>query len=839
LAGLGVDGGNLALAEGVVQRVGDGRHTDAQARGRIAVDHQVHLQAFVLQVAGDVGKLRQLAEGVHQLVTPQRQQLRVRGGHAELVLGAAHTVFDGQVLHRLHKQADTHQLVDFRLQTRDDLGCAQVALAVGLEVDQQASAVEGRVIAIHTDVGRQAFHRRIRQDDFGQRLLALTHGRKGNRLRRLGNTLDHPRVLHREKALGHHQVQHHGKTQRGDGHQQGQRLVLEHPLQLAPVGFDHPVDPGAAGLVEAALFCLFRLTLEQPRAHHRREGQGHYQGNQDRHRQGDGKFAEQASHHIGHEQQRNQHRDQRKGQGNQGETNLLGALEGGGQGGLAFFDVPGDVLQHHDGIVHHKPGGDGQGHQREVVDGEPSQVHNAESAHQRQRYGDGRNNRGADPAQEQEGHHHHQGNGDQQFMLYVLDRGADGLGAVGEDGDVEAGRQIVGDARQQRLDAVHHLNDVGTRLALDVQQHRLVFIGPSREALVFGAVDDLCHIFKAQRRAIVVGQDQFGVLLGRDQLVVGVEHRHPGRAVEVTLGLVDVGRRDQGAHIRQVQAISRQGFGVDLDTHGLTLATSDADHADATDLGNFLRHARVDQVIELGQQHGLGADSQGQHRGIRRVDLVVHRRRRQVLGQQIGGGVDRGLHLLLGDIHINVEVKTQGQYRSAAGTGGRHLGQAGHLPELALKGRGNRAGHHVGAGAGVEGHHPNGRVIHLGQGRDRQQAVRDDAGQDNGQHAQRGGDRAKDKQPRQVHAPTFCALPASAPVSPFAAGLPCRCSVGVVGTSVLSLTTSISLPSLRRSVPSSTTRSPATKPSLITVFSPSVSPTTRGCTLTFLSPSSL
>ncbi len=133
-----------------------------------------------MQVTGDVGQFRQLAEGVHQFVTPQRQQLGVGRRHAELVLGAAHAVFNGQVLHRLHEQADTHQLVDFRLQARNHLGCAQIALAVGLEVDQQAPAVEGGVIAIHTDVGGQAFNGRIGQDHLRQLLLTLAHGGKRN-----------------------------------------------------------------------------------------------------------------------------------------------------------------------------------------------------------------------------------------------------------------------------------------------------------------------------------------------------------------------------------------------------------------------------------------------------------------------------------------------------------------------------------------------------------------------------------------------------------------------------------------------------------------------------------
>ncbi len=109
-------------------------------------------------------------------------------------------------------------------------------------------------------------------------------------------------------------------------------------------------------------------------------------------------------------------------------------------------------------------------------------------------------------------------------------------------------------------------------------------------------------------------------------------------------------------------------------------------------------------------------------------------------------------------------------------------------------------------------------VIDLGQRRHRQQPIGDDAGQDNGQHAQGGGYRAKDEQPREIHAPPFFALSVVAGVAALTADLPCRCSVGVVGTSWLSLTTSTSLPSFRRSVPSNTTRSPADRPSVTTVF---------------------
>ena len=78
LAGLGVDGRNLPLAEGVVQCVRDVRYRHPEARRGIAVDDQKHLQAFVLQVAGDIGQFWLVTQGRHQFLAPGTEQLRIR-----------------------------------------------------------------------------------------------------------------------------------------------------------------------------------------------------------------------------------------------------------------------------------------------------------------------------------------------------------------------------------------------------------------------------------------------------------------------------------------------------------------------------------------------------------------------------------------------------------------------------------------------------------------------------------------------------------------------------------------------------------------------------------------
>ncbi len=58
LVELGEHGRDLALAERVVERVVDGRGRDAEARGGVAIDHQMRIQAVVLLIGRDIAQLR-------------------------------------------------------------------------------------------------------------------------------------------------------------------------------------------------------------------------------------------------------------------------------------------------------------------------------------------------------------------------------------------------------------------------------------------------------------------------------------------------------------------------------------------------------------------------------------------------------------------------------------------------------------------------------------------------------------------------------------------------------------------------------------------------------------
>ncbi len=111
LVELGKDGGNLPLAERVVQRVVDQLRREPEARCSAAIDVQHRPQALILLIAGDVTQHRNVVEPLHQPLRPDGELLGIGILQGVLILRAADPVFDRQVLHRLHEQADA---VDFR-----------------------------------------------------------------------------------------------------------------------------------------------------------------------------------------------------------------------------------------------------------------------------------------------------------------------------------------------------------------------------------------------------------------------------------------------------------------------------------------------------------------------------------------------------------------------------------------------------------------------------------------------------------------------------------------------------------------------------------------------------
>ena len=130
--------------------------------------------------------------------------------------------------------------------------------------------------------------------------------------------------------------------------------------------------------------------------------------------------------------------------------------------------------------------------------------------------------------------------------------------------------------RQERLHPVGDLDDVRARLALHVEDDGALVVGPAGELRVLDAVDDVGDVGEAHRRAVRVGEDQRPEAVGLVELIVGRERVVLARAVEVALGLVDVGGDERAAHVLEGEARAGERRGIDLHAHRGLLAAVDA-----------------------------------------------------------------------------------------------------------------------------------------------------------------------------------------------------------------------------------------------------------------------
>ena len=126
------NGRDLALAKGIVERVIEYLRRDTEARGGAAVYHQARQQPLVLLIIGDIPQHRQGLELLHEPGCPFAELLGIGIFQTVLKLRPAYTVFDRQVLHRLHEQRDTFDFGQTWLESADHGTRAELAFLEGL-----------------------------------------------------------------------------------------------------------------------------------------------------------------------------------------------------------------------------------------------------------------------------------------------------------------------------------------------------------------------------------------------------------------------------------------------------------------------------------------------------------------------------------------------------------------------------------------------------------------------------------------------------------------------------------------------------------------------------------
>ena len=147
------------------------------------------------------------------------------------------------------------------------------------------------------------------------------------------------------------------------------------------------VDARQAHAGDGSLFAAFGAESEQPVGEGRNDGDRNDQRQEDRHRDRHRDIAEELTDLQFHDEHGNEDHHRRQGGNQHGTPDLRCALEGRLGGAQAAFAQAIDVLQHHDGGIHHHPDGEGQPRQGNHIDRTAQGRHGDEGADDRNRNG--------------------------------------------------------------------------------------------------------------------------------------------------------------------------------------------------------------------------------------------------------------------------------------------------------------------------------------------------------------------------------------------------------------------------------------------------------------------
>ena len=223
-----------------------------------------------------------------------------------------------------------------------------------------------------------------------------------------------------------------------------------------------------------------------------------------------------------------------------------------------------DVLDHHDGAIHHGADGDGDAPERHDVGVDPLQVHDDKGHQNGDGQGDDHHQRRAQVEQEGEADQHHHGKLLHQLAGEVIDGALDKVGAIVHGDHLHPLRQAAFQLGEPRLDPVDGVLGILAIAHDDNAAHHFPFaIELGDAAPHLGPGDHICHIPQQQRGAAHIGTERDLLqILDAFQIAVGAHHvlrfRHlddggAGLLIALLDGGLDKGERDAvGAQLVRV-----------------------------------------------------------------------------------------------------------------------------------------------------------------------------------------------------------------------------------------------------------------------------------------------
>ncbi len=340
-------------------------------------------------------------------------------------------------------------------------------------------------------------------------------------------------------------------------------------------------------------------------------------------------------------------------------------------------------LQDHDRAVDEEAEVDGA--ERHEIPGDAEEVHPEQRDAHRRGDADDHGERAADRAEEEPEHQRDDEHALDEVLQHGGDGAADEIGAVVDDVDGDAGRQLLLDLLDARAHVADHVAAVRAEEHHHDARHRLALALTRDDAVAERGRDlDLGDGAHEGRRAVVPGADDD---VGDLRLIA--EQPLPAYGVRLLAALdvaaadVEVGGAERLDHVGEREPVRLEPRAIDDDLELLELPAHrvDLDHAgDAAELGHDLP---VEQRAELHRRVVIGADDE-------LVDLAEPGGHRRELGL-LGGGRELGLdaaqaleHELPREPHVGRVVEDHGDGREPAARGAADLHAPGDAVERVL-----------------------------------------------------------------------------------------------------------------------------------------------------------
>ncbi|KAF5050563.1 hypothetical protein DSECCO2_428110 [anaerobic digester metagenome] len=491
-------------------------------------------------------------------------------------------------------------------------------------------------------------------------------------------------------------------------------------------------------IAEASGFFRFLAQFQHTCRHHGGEGDGGHGGGND----GDGHDpSELVEHHTGqaaHQSKREEHGHHHQGGDDYRQPHFVGGVDRRFARTAAAFDVAGDVFEHHDGVVHHHPDGDGERGQRDHVHRIAGDKEVDKRDNERNR--DGKDNdKGCAPAPEED--QHHQGHEDKRphkRFGEVADGAFYKCGGVYNQVDLHIGGQGFLELFQVIADIPGHLNGVGARLFHGEHPEAGLSVDFLVDGDILERVAHGSHVAQVNRHPVGITHHQVAELAAvaefalYAQLVVHLAHLHVARRhVEVFGG-------DDVADLLYGEVIGVEAFGVGIHVNDAFGGAHHGDGSHAVDAVQGVDDLLLQQLFKarVAFLRGDRVENDGHHIGVELEDNGAV----GAVGQLVVEAVKHVAHLVGGLVEVCPPAEFNGDYRKVVRRGGSHLFYLIHRVERVLHLFGD-VGLDIGrVCARVGGHHRKEGRVDLGIEVNGDSAERIQAHHDHGRKDHESGD---------------------------------------------------------------------------------------------------